>query len=134
MARWADYLQEMIGGLGFQIWDREGLAELWGFEKAVLGFAETGLGMADVDLASLPFPTRDTLLAYASRAFAEADHAVARVTDDQFHRQVQDRHGAEWEETTIGEAIVSWLAHDSRHLGMIECLIGARGLRGTATR
>jgi hypothetical protein len=34
----------------------------------------------------------------------------------------------------LGDAILSWLVHDSRHLGMIECLLGVQGLRGTATR
>ena len=134
LARWADYLREMIAGTGVQIWEEDGLAAQWGFDEANLGFAETGLGMADGVLSSLPFPPGETLLAYAEKTFAEADQAVGRVSDDQFHQMVQDRHGAEWKEMGVGGAILNWLVHDSRHLGMIECLLGAQGLRGTATR
>ena len=37
------------------------------------------------------------------------------------------RHGL------IGESLVSHLGHISRHLGMIEALIGVQGMEGTAT-
>jgi hypothetical protein len=134
LARWADYLQEMLANAGVQIWEEEKLAEQWGFGNANLGFAETGLGMDDDVSATLPFPGKDVLLGYARRAFAKADQAVSAITDDQFHRQVQDRHGAEWNEGEIGDFVMGWLVHDSRHLGMIECLLGVQGLHGTATR
>jgi hypothetical protein len=134
LARWADYVQEMITGTGPQIWEKEKLAAQWGFGDTNLGFAETGLGMDEDVSASLPFPNRDVLLDYAQKAFKEADHAVDTISDDQFHRRVQDRHGAEWKELAIGDAVLNWLVHDSRHLGMIECMLGVQGLRGTATR
>lgn len=134
LARWADYVQEMITETGVQLWEREALAAQWGFGDTDLGFAETGLGMDDGVLASLPFPPKEVLLDYARRAFAKADQAVGTISDDQFHRLVKDRHGAEWKEMAIGDAVLNWLVHDSRHLGMIECLLGVQGLHGTATR
>jgi hypothetical protein len=134
LARWADYLQEMILAEGEQVWDREGLAARWGFDRVDLGFAETGLGMADEALSSLPFPAGEALRKYADEAFTQADRAVGGLRDDELERKVKDRHGAEWEEMTVGEAVLNWLVHDSRHLGMIECLLGVLGLHGTATR
>ena len=134
LARWADYLQEMITDTGAQIWEEEELAAQWGFGDADLGFAETGMGMDDDVSASLPLPRKDVLLDYARRAFTKADQAVGTISDDQFHRRVQDRHGADWKELAIGDAVMSWLLHDSRHLGMIECMLGVQGLHGTATR
>jgi hypothetical protein len=47
---------------------------------------------------------------------------------------VRDRHGGDWGEEEIGDMILDWLKHDNRHLGMIECMLGAQGLQGTATR
>jgi hypothetical protein len=134
VARWADYLQEMITDGGVQIWEREGLAAKWDLSEIDLGFAETGMGLDDDATASLPLPGKDVLLDYARRAFAEADRAAGAIHDDQFHRKVQDLHGAEWKELAIGDAVVGWLAHDGRHLGMIEALLGAQGMHGTATQ
>ncbi len=134
MARWADYMQEVITNAGLQIWEQEGLAMKWGFDAINLGFAETGLGMNEDISDSLPFPGKETLLAYARKAFAKADLAAGSISDSQFHRKVQDRRRTEWGEMVVGDLILGWLAHDSRHLGMIECLVGVQGSRGTATR
>jgi hypothetical protein len=133
LARWADYLQEMISATCGQIWEHEALAARWGFDGSSLGFAETGTGMTDDVSTSLPMPAKDVLLDYAHRAFAAADEAVGAIADEQFHRRIQDRHEAEWKEMAAGEAVLNWLVHDSRHLGMIECMLGAQGLHGTAT-
>jgi len=134
LARWADYMQEMITDTGAQIWEKEELAAKWGFSDANLGFAETGLGMDDDVSASLLFPGKQVLLDYARRAFAKAGQAVEATSDDQFHRRVRDRHRAEEEELALGDAVLNWLVHASRHLGMIECMLGVQGLHGTATR
>jgi uncharacterized damage-inducible protein DinB len=134
LARWADYLQEVITGTGVQIWEQEKLAAQWGFDGANLGFAETGLGMDDEIVASLPFPGKEILLDYTRKAFTQANQAISKISDDQFHDRVQDRHGVEGEELTVGDAVLNWLVHASRHLGMIECLLGVQGLHGTATR
>ena len=90
--------------------------------------------MDDEVVASLPFPGKETLLDYTRRAFTQANQVISKISDDQFHDQVQDRHGVEGEELTVGDAVLNWLVHASRHLGMIECLLGVQGLHGTATR
>ena len=126
LARWADYLQEMITGDG-QIWEAEELAARWGLGGA-------GLGMSDDASASLPLPEKDVLLDYARRAFSAAEQAVAAIGDDQFHRIVQDRHESVGKEAEIGDIVLNWWKHDNRHLGMIECMLGNQGLHGTATR
>jgi hypothetical protein len=134
LARWADYLQEMITDTGGQVWETEGLAGEWGLRGADLGFAETGMGLDDDASASLPLPRKDVLLEYARRAFAKADQTVGAMSEGDFHHKVPDRHQAEWKEAEIGDAILSWFKHDNRHLGMIECMLGVQGLHGTATR
>jgi hypothetical protein len=134
LARWADYLQEMISNASGQIWETEGLAAEWGLGDMDLGFAETGMGLDDDASASLPLPGKDVLLQYARRAFAEADQAVGMMGQEDFARMVQDRREAEWKEAEVGDAVLSWFKHDNRHLGMIECMLGVQGLHGTATR
>ena len=134
LARWADYLQEMITETSGQIWEAEGLAEEWDLRDADLGFAQTGMGLDDDASASLRLPVKDVLLDYARKAFAKADQVVGTMADEDFHRTVQDRLEAEGKEVEIGDAVLSWLKHDNRHLGMIECMLGVQGLHGTATR
>ncbi len=134
LARWADYLQEMIGDAGRQIWEAQGLAAAWGLNPADLGFAETGMGLEAGAADALALPAKDLILDYARKAFARADQTVAAIDDEQFHRRVRDRHQVEGEETEVGEAVLNWLKHDNRHLGMIECMLGVQGRRGTATR
>lgn len=134
LARWADYLQEVIAGTGVQIWEQEELAAQWGFGDADLGFAETGLGMDEEVVASLPFPGKETLLDYTRRAFTQANQIIGKISDDQFHHRVQDRYRVEGKELVVGDAVLNWLVHAGRHLGMIECMLGVQGLHGTATR
>ena len=133
LARWADYMQEIVNGDGSQIWERESLAVRWGFGEPDLGYAETGMGMDDQVLGSLPFPEEVILLDYARRAFAMADEAIGTVGDDHLHRMHQDRHGTELGRYSLGQAILEYLVHANRHLGMIECMIGVQGSHGTAT-
>lgn len=140
LARWADDVQAAVpaatGGLGGrlaprqQLWEAEGLAAKWGLESGALGDRQTGMLMDEEAAARLPLPNKDVVLAYARRAFAAAEEAVAAIDDATF---VGARHdgGA----GTVGNNIVmSHLVHNNRHLGEIECLRGQLGLRGTATR
>ena len=92
------------------------------------------MGMNDDASPSLPLPGKDVLLDCARRAFTEADKAVTTIGSDQVHRIVPDRHGADRREAGIGDVVLNWLTHDNRHLGMVGCLLGVQGLRGTATR
>ena len=134
LARWADYLQEMLTEGGVQIWEQESLATRWGFDSANLGFAETGLEMADDASATLPLPKKAALLDYARRVFAQADQVVSNISDEQYHRKIQDRRGGTGEEVVLGDTVLNLTVHASRHLGMIEAIVGVQGRRGTATR
>ena len=132
LARWADYLQELIHGRGTQLWDREGLAARWGMDPARLGYAQTGMGMADSAAMRLPIPPKATLLDYAQRVFSCAQQAVEGIDDAAFYQVYECLHGETWHDGRIGPIISTWLTHDNRHLGMIECLIGIQGMPGTA--
>ena len=132
MARWADDLVETIKGPGSEIWQREGLAESWGLTPGDLGQAETGAGMGDDMSSNLGLPPRDVILDYVRRAFSAADEAVASLSESSFQRPSYSR-GHE-EEQPIGYIVVRAIAHNNRHLGMMEAIRGLLGMPGTATR
>jgi hypothetical protein len=149
IARWADHMQSVVGaltpglrerlGTSGEIWTREALSAKWGFPASGLGSAETGMGMDEEASAELPLPPKDELVAYATRAFEAADRAVGEVRDDDLARKAEfDPATVPWaspsEYGSVADWIISGIRHDSRHLGMIEALKGAVGLRGTATR
>jgi hypothetical protein len=97
------------------------------------------MGMDEAASAELPLPPKAELVAYATRAFASADRAVREVRDDDLACDAEfDPATVPWaspsEYGSVAEWILSGIRHDSRHLGMIEALKGAVGLRGTATR
>ncbi len=132
MARWADYLQEMINGCGSQIWEKENLATRWDLATASLGYAQTGMSMDDNAAMTLHIPGKDLLLDYSRRAFALAQQAVGMIGDEAYFKVYEDCHGAGWHGGHIGPIITTWLTHDNRHTGMIECLVGMQGMHGTA--
>jgi hypothetical protein len=132
MARWADYLQEIIHGHGSQLWEKEKMAARWNMETASLGYAQTGMSMDDETAMALRMPRKDLLLDYARRAFALAEQAVDSIDDREFYRVYETLHGENWHDGHIGPIILTWMEHDNRHLGMIECLIGVQGMHGSA--
>lgn len=132
MARWADYLQEMINGRGSQVWEREGLAARWGMATQSLGYAETGMEMDERTAMALRMPEKAALLDYARRAFDAAQRAVATLDDGAFFDVYAGLHGETWHDGHIGPILITWMTHDNRHLGMIECLVGLQGRRGSA--
>jgi DinB family protein len=149
IARWADHMQSVVGALtpglrerlgsAEEIWTNEALSERWGLPAGGLGAAETGMGMDEEASAELPLPPKDDLIAYASRAFAAADLAVREVRDDDLARNAEfDPGTVPWTSPSDYGTVANWILggirHDSRHLGMIEALKGAMGMRGTATR
>jgi uncharacterized damage-inducible protein DinB len=140
MARWADLLQaklpEMTEELAtrlsarLQIWESEALAARWGLTIEQLGGEATGMGMDDDVSATLALPGPEELAGYTRRAFGAVDEALAAVDDGQLAESCVDMYGAR---TSVGTALLSHVSHMNRHLGMIEALKGAQGLRGTAT-
>ena len=81
-----------------------------------------------------PGPARAPSSVTPGRPFSRTEQAIRALDEDQFHHVVKDLHGADWEQAEIGDMLMDWLKHANRHLGMIECLVGVQGLRGTATR
>lgn len=132
LARWADYLQELINGRGSQLWETEGLAAQWNIETHSLGYAQTGMEMDEQSAAALRLPEKSRLLDYARRTFAAAHQAVAKISDDKFFDVYEGLHGENWHEGHIGPIVITWMTHDNRHLGMIECLVGIQGQSGSA--
>lgn len=132
LARWADYLQEIINGRGSQLWEKEAMAARWGMDTASLGYAQTGMEMEDKTATTLQLPRKDVLLDYARRAFALAEQAVETINDNEFYTVYETLHGENWHDGQIGPIIMTWMTHDSRHLGMIECLVGVQGMSGSA--
>ena len=132
LARWADYLQEIINGRGSQLWEKEGLATHWDMETASLGYAQTGMSMDDQTAVMLRIPQKDLLLDYVRRTFALAEQAVETINDKEFFKIYETLHGENWHDGHIGPIISTWMIHDNRHLGMIECLVGVQGIHGSA--
>jgi hypothetical protein len=132
LARWADYLQELINGRGSQLWEAEGLAARWNMETKSLGYAQTGMEMDEKSALALPIPEKAILLEYARRSFAAAQQAVAKIEDNAFFAVYECFHGENWHDGHIGPIVITWMTHDNRHLGMIECLIGLQGHSGSA--
>ena len=149
IARWADHMHTVLStmtpglreriGSSPEIWTRDGLSARWGFAGRGLGAVETGMGMDEDTSAKLPLPPKDALVAYATAAFGEADSAIKKVRDEDLTRAAEFAPSAvPWASPsdygTVADWILGGIRHDSRHLGMIEALKGAAGLRGTANR
>ena len=129
IARWADVLQQIVAGTDHQVWHAEAVAQRWGLNPAMLGLGESGALIDEETAMALTLPDRDTLLAYCNRVLAQADTALASVDDEVLRRK--NPYGGE--NPTIAAAIADQLSHTARHLGMIECLRGMQGRRGTAS-
>jgi hypothetical protein len=147
LARWAEDLQAAFPGMTEnlsqrltakpQIWEAQSLAQQWGFPAGGLGFDETGMEMDEATAANLTFPAKAVLLAYVRQAFAAVDVTVRSISEAEF--VMPEQHQPETEEVwkpgnTVGSAILEHLVHDSRHLGMMESLLGIQTGHGTATR
>ena len=132
LARWADYLQEMINGQGSQLWEKEELGIRWNMETASLGYAQTGMSMDDKAAMTLRMPGKELLLDSFNGAFAAAQRTVEGINDKEFYKIYEGFHGKNWHDGHIGPIISTWMTHDNRHLGMIECLVGVQGIHGSA--
>lgn len=132
LARWADYLQELINRRRGQLWETEELAARWNMETKSLGYAQTGMEMDEKIAVALRMPEKRVLLDYARRSFVAAQQAVAKIEDNEFLAVYECFHGENWHDGHVGPIVITWMTHDNRHLGMIECLIGLQGQSGSA--
>jgi hypothetical protein len=145
LARWTDCFQATVPGMtpalaerlepGVQLWHASGLAQRWRFDGAGLGVSETGMELDHATAAALPFPPKPILLAYVRDVFAQTARTVAAIDDEQFQapEQWQSMPEGIWGESTVGDSLLSHLTHNSRHLGMMECLLGLQTGSGSAT-
>ena len=113
------------------MWESEGLAARWSLATDSLGYAQTGMEMDEESAVALRLPAKDVLLDYARRAFALAQQAVATIDDGAFFTVYECFHGENWHDGQIGPIVITWMTHDNRHLGMVECLIGLQGQSGS---
>ena len=128
-ARWADYDRQIIGG-GAQIWHDRDLASRWDLEAADLGQTSTGMGMGDEASERLILPAKAVLVAYAEEAFTAFDSFVGALSPDQL---LDLTRPPDAQRRSVQNVLMTHLAHDNRHLGMIEALRGLLGLQGSAT-
>jgi hypothetical protein len=145
IARWTDHFQAALPGMtpelstrlkpGLQVWQSDGLAHKWRFDAIDLGYAETGMEMEHKSVSTLPFPPKEALLDYLRRVFAATEHNVHAIDDEQFQaiERPQELTEGIWGEATVGDALLTHLTHDSRHLGMMESLLGLQTSSGSAT-
>ena len=131
IARWADRVHARLpcmanrdteGRARPEIWEVESLAAKWNLDRPRLGYGETGMEMGDAAASALRLPDRDTVIAYARRAFAAAEAACSATADEYLAVRGPDvlYAGRMDRERTVGEAMIGHLSHANRHLGMIE--------------
>ena len=140
LARESDYLKavilertpQLVEGFGEpkEIWEREGLAQKWGFPTELN--ATVGTGLSDEMAATLPIPKKDELTDYLCRSYEALEQFVELLderypnfdgVDEELVKKLQN----------IRLDLLIFLSHDGRHLGMMECLKGLQTGFGSAT-
>lgn len=86
LARWADYLQEIINGRGSQIWEKEGLAARWNLETKSLGYAQTGMEMDEKTVMLLRMPKKLFFLITPAAPLPPPSRPLARLMTQTFTR------------------------------------------------
>ena len=134
MGRWADYVQGLLSPVVDtktpELWEFAGVAEEWGFEGVDLGMWGAGSGLGNETGQSLPLPAVANVRSYAKEAFDLLEKRVAKLDDESFNAQFTDWHD---NDTSVGDAMVGYIAHANRHLGMLEALSGILGKDGSVT-
>ena len=140
LARESDYLKAAIlnhnpqfipeFGDGKETWEKESLAQKWGFPE---GLHQTvGTGLSDQVAATLPIPKKDELLAYLRTSYEEIECFIEQLdttypdfetVDEELKKKIE----------MIRLNLLVFLSHDCRHLGMMECLKGLQTGFGSAT-
>ena len=134
MARWADYVQSLLSPIVDEqtpeLWEADGIEDEWGFDDIDLGMWNVGSGLGNENGQTLPLPSAVKVTSYAKKAFALLEGRVAELDNVQFDSPFTDWHDVD---TSIGDAMIGYLAHANRHLGMLEAISGVLGKDGTAT-
>ncbi len=133
LARESDYLKAAIlnhypqigseFGDGIEIWQKESLAQKWGFPE---GLHETvGTGLSDEVAATLPIPKKDELLGYLRSSY-ETIECFIEMLDTKYPSFENMDEELKKKIEMIRLNLLVFLSHDCRHLGMMECLKGLR--------
>ncbi len=140
LARESDYLRAAIlehypqigsdFGDARQIWERESLAQKWGFPEGQ--YETVGTGMSDEIAASLPIPKKEELLEYLRRSYQAVEEFV-ELFDDRFASLENMDEDLKQKVHNVRLNILVFFSHDCRHLGMMECLKGLQTGFGSAT-
>jgi hypothetical protein len=140
LARESDYLIAVIlqrvpqlgpdFGEAQEIWRRKGLAAQWGFPPEL--HETVGTGMSDEAASQLPLPGRAEVVAYLQAAYARVEQFVA-LLDARYPGGEDAAEELSQKIANIRLNLLVFLAHDCRHLGMMECLKGLQTGFGSAT-
>ena len=134
MARWADYVQSLLSSVvdekAPELWEFAGVADEWGFDGVDLGMWGAGSGLGNEKGASLPLPAVPKVKTYAKEVFELLEKRVDKLDEHTFNAAFTDWHD---NETNVGDAMVGYIAHANRHLGMLEAISGVLGKDGTVT-
>jgi len=113
-----------------EIWQRDALAQRWNFPR---GLHETlGSGLSDEAAAALPIPKKEELLDYLHASY-KAIEAFIELFDSKFSNCENMEDDLRKVIEIIRLNLLEYLAHDCRHLGMMECLKGLQTGFGSAT-
>lgn len=140
LARESDYLKAAIlhhysgfvpeFGDGKEIWEKESLAQKWGFPA---GLHQTvGTGLSDEVAATLPIPAKDELLRYLRNSYEAIECFIEHLDTEYPSFENMDEERKKNIEM-IRLNLLVFLTHDCRHLGMMECLKGLQTGFGSAT-
>jgi hypothetical protein len=113
-----------------EIWQRDALAQRWNFPR---GMHETlGSGLSDEAAAVLPIPKKEELLDYLYASYKTIEVFIELLDTKYPNCQNMDEELRKTVEL-IRLNLLEYLAHDCRHLGMMECLKGLQTGFGSAT-
>jgi hypothetical protein len=140
LARESDYLRAVVlertsqlgedFGASKEIWEKENLAQKWGFPTELN--ATVGTGLSDEVAATLPIPQKDELTDYLRRSY-EALEQFVELFDERYSDFDNVDEELKKKLQNIRLNLLVFLSHDCRHLGMMECLKGLQTGFGSAT-
>lgn len=144
LARFADRLQANLNETP-ELWESNRLAERWVVNANELGIMSIGLAMTTAQAAKLvEHAGKEEILHYAGDVFAAVAAGMNQVETHHLEENRLSAFPYEWQAgkvtprpdrvAPLGEDLVRYFGHASRHLGMIEALLGAVfEIEGTAS-